>query len=113
MTLLEKLTQIRERAERATPGPWTVELSDEDCHGVYRIPEIRNLICYEPDRRKADLFEKQNAEFIAAARTDVPRLVAALKTSLSRLGDCCICENTNQCWACRSLADITRIMEAP
>ena len=53
----DELAQMRERAENATPGPWEARGFDS----------------------RSSREERANAEFIARARTDVPRLLDALE----------------------------------
>lgn len=70
-----ELAAIRERAEAATPGPWTERRNDdEDNDFLYSIDgadgqPIVKADCgvYPPD--------KEDATFIAAARSDVPALL--------------------------------------
>ena len=63
-----ELQAIKERADAATAGPWhydsysTVFLADAEA------------ICYVPDQPRS-----KNATFIAAAREDVPALVAEVE----------------------------------
>lgn len=81
MTTLERLTEIAERAERATAPPW---------HQANGVPEAivkapggaiygRNLICEatEPD-----------AAFIAHAREDVPTLCKLAREQDAALAKC-------------------------
>lgn len=68
----QELKEIEERANKATPGPWRV---DESLPNVY----IRHDGIGWPI---ASMFHtangpwKENAEFIAHARTDIPALLA-------------------------------------
>lgn len=57
MSTQERLSQIRERCERATSGPWKRELVYFEASGISR----ENI--------------KDDAEFIARAREDVPFLL--------------------------------------
>lgn len=79
MTALDRLDAIRERAERATPGPWTISLGA----GWWVVTD------------RADLFEEvastghvsddagaSDAEFIAASRDDIDALESALRKVL-------------------------------
>ena len=76
--IMARLDALRERVERATPGPWE-NYGDGD-HEVYQAveyddgdvgPYIARFVPAEDD-----------AVFIAAARTDVPRMEAALRAVL-------------------------------
>ncbi|HEY8691122.1 MAG TPA: hypothetical protein VIR57_00125 [Chloroflexota bacterium] len=68
------LVAMRARAEAATPGPWQLRLIGEQRwtvnyyeHGFsFRLAEIHGFEDHQAD-----------ADFIAAARTDVPRLLDA------------------------------------
>jgi len=68
----DELAQMRERAEEATPGPWDwttpprAELQNPD-----GVPIVRTATIGWAD--------PPDAEFIARARTDVPRLLDALE----------------------------------
>lgn len=90
----EFLAAVQARAEAATDGPWShhdfghageQEPSSIAIHtGRFDWTDLR-----DPEGTSAvawmaawDLQESRNAEFIAAARTDVPRLVAALTAGL-------------------------------
>ena len=81
--LTDLLKQISDRADKATEGPWrpyvrsgipgeyfiTSEIHDDD------FPNIVH-----------EVYEWRNTNFIAHARTDVPRLVKALAWCLDELG---------------------------
>ena len=72
----EELAAIRERAEKATPGPWHV-------YAAYSLsditPETRTCVvdCVASDGTLA----REDAEFIAHAREDIPRLLDALEAA--------------------------------
>ena len=70
----ETLARIRERADAATDGPW-MGVCDSDGY-LGRVIGPDGFGIAEDFRDDAD------AEFIAAARTDVPRLVDALEKVL-------------------------------
>ena len=73
--IIDRLDQIKGRADEATEGPWVAEYSKEqgncviphDAHSTREAVAVTRLF-----RQQAD------AEFIAAARTDVPARVDAL-----------------------------------
>lgn len=78
--IINRLDQIKGRAEKATEGPWE-HYGDGD-HEVYRHVDYDDgspgeYITWSVPR-------KADAEFIAAARTDVPALVDALIRVLDR-----------------------------
>ena len=68
------IQEIRDRADKATPGPWTPE--DANPHKPHKrfafyIPEIMSA----PSMPQYDGLTTEDAEFIAHSRADVPRLV--------------------------------------
>ena len=68
------LQEVRDRADKATPGPWTAE--DANPHKPHKrfafyIPEIMSA----PSMPQYDGLTEEDAEFIAHSRADVPRLV--------------------------------------
>lgn len=66
----EKLNAIKERAEKATPGPWN---SSGDYDGyIYSQEDTRTKIC-DDFRTQAD------EEFVKHARQDIPELVAEVE----------------------------------
>lgn len=74
MTLDQILTEIKERADKATEGPWeTTAYSEDNMLGdFYAVgPKVSYKQC------------EHDAIFVAHARTDVPRLVSALAIMLS------------------------------
>jgi hypothetical protein len=83
MLSAEELQAIRERADKATAGPWSVgDFYLDDCHtfGAWAV-ETENHIppvveCQEYPPYFVGGF---NAEFIAHARSDVPRLLALVE----------------------------------
>lgn len=84
MTLLpqSKLDEIRERAEKATKGPWTVTLYFDKSREVYdRIwgPAVLSTI-------KA-IERHENKEFIAHSRTDIPALLDMIEELQKKIGE--------------------------
>ena len=81
--LTNLLATMRGRAEAATEGPWETTASlypDETLHDhVTQSADIENDICETPRTPQGI----EDAEFIAHARTDVPRLLAALEGVLA------------------------------
>lgn len=68
---MSALEEIRDRAEAATEGPWWTPSRMEPAE-VFSGTGVGSDVCVATESTKAD------AEFIAHARTDVPRLLAAL-----------------------------------
>ena len=91
------LTEVREREQVATPGPWVLEIDYEDSGDDYKpmtpfpyafklpVPNVeRTLGNYrDNDYLYSEVCELTmgTAEFIAAARTDVSRLLAAVEAA--------------------------------
>lgn len=66
------LAAIQARADRATPAPWTHYYPGQDCVGHCVDPVAHDM---------AGLVETHaNAEFISAAREDIPALLARVRT---------------------------------
>jgi len=68
------LQEIRDRVDKATPGPWAAE--DANPHKPHKrfafyIPAIMSA----PSMPQYDGLAEEDAEFIAHSRADVPRLV--------------------------------------
>ena len=92
-------TQIRARADAATPGPWWSFFDGDD----YGICGGENSVAYDVGHK--------NAQFIAAARTDIPALcdevdalrkrAAELKACVANLVDivltCGLCNEDDDC----------------
>ena len=91
--LLARLDEIEARAAAATPGPW--KLIEEPYRGRTAsreggwLGQIVGVGSGSVVYRGPDSFEavesRHDADFIAAARTDVPALVAAVRTLQDRL----------------------------
>lgn len=86
----EVLAEIQAVADAATPGPWLVSNVNEGMREFGAFWEVANDAYYNPSADEdvpwlavhLDTGIEQDARFIAAARTDVPRLVAALTAVL-------------------------------
>lgn len=78
----EKLAEIRQRAEKATGGPWKVGHIDHSNPLILQAVEHGLIVVgFEPSDGNAEhqwLVEDADAAFIAHAREDVPLLIAAL-----------------------------------
>jgi hypothetical protein len=68
---LERVAECRERAERATKGPWEAKCSGHDY--PYIVAHGKQLACGE------DFGKMPDAEFCAHARTDIPALCATVE----------------------------------
>lgn len=95
MTAADRLDEIEARADAATDGPWITGGSIEE--GVTRFGTLNDPDDpSEPGVLLGDVAYEANAEFIAHARADVPRLVAALRAVLDMhsrdyFGECAAC----------------------
>lgn len=73
----EELEAIKARVEAATPGPW-VDMGDTFYESVCSVPGLHTgvtPICMDPEGDD----RPQDRAFIAAAREDVPALVAEVE----------------------------------
>ena len=66
---VERLAQIRERCEKATPGPWVYDVLAEEIRTAHGEPIL--------DCGRADQFDS-DGEFAAHAREDIPWLLHEL-----------------------------------
>jgi len=65
-----ELNAIKERAEKATAGPWRIGMQSPN--GLNNVGTIGGLLT-------AQTADEADAEFIAHAREDIPRLVAEIE----------------------------------
>lgn len=73
----EELQQIRERCDRATPGPWQVH--GFDVIGAERVKGQLQVIVEDNPYDGGGIREEVDVEFIAHARADIPALLSALE----------------------------------
>ena len=83
MSAADRLDQIAARAEVATTGPWSIVTEDGVILALVLTDEDDGL-WYGDSGYDAPITTEtgEDADFIAAARTDVPALVAALRAVL-------------------------------
>ncbi len=85
----EQIAAIRERAEKATPGPWGYDLN----HTVAQFSRHRDWdesvlqLPWGARGRKPTDREKANAEFAASARTDIPELCDSHTAQAQRIAE--------------------------
>lgn len=87
--LSKRLSEIRERAEAATEGPWIrtghknnpFHPDVEWTQVVERWPRETGHIAFADSISDRD---KENTEFVAHARTDVPALLRALELAIEQ-----------------------------
>ena len=85
----ERLAEIEARCNAATPGPWTLmpEMCGPDGQGVYEESGL-GIICEVGDPYpRGDNHPQENMEFIAAARADVPDLLAEVRRLRALVGE--------------------------
>ena len=90
MSTTDRLNEIEARANAATEGPWEADKYTElDPDGFY---ELARVIAPDPDDEEDYAIGvvhvgilRNDAAFIAHARTDVPALVAALRAVLEEI----------------------------
>lgn len=87
-TAREALVAVQQRADAATDGPW---MKDPDEPSIVLKPDAPGgwdgTAIATVQRDDYGLVEEANTKFIAASRTDVPRLVAALTAALDLCDD--------------------------
>ena len=77
MTIETRLAEIRARVENATEGPWSVYRGDRIGTYVTR-PDLAGVA-----REWSLTWSDADAEFIAASRTDLPALLAAVEAVMA------------------------------
>lgn len=68
-SIMQKLDEMQELCDAATPGPWEAEGS--------QVRHIDSLVAAVRDHSVSE--RRPDAEFIASARTDMPKLIGILK----------------------------------
>lgn len=99
----DPLAAIRERAEKACPGPWSVE--DRDGYITGHITAKEHTYCGNKRERRDSVtapasMTHADAAFIAAARSDVPFLlgeVDRLSGQVRAVRELCDCWETGAC----------------
>ena len=76
---LERLHEIKKRAEEATEGPW----SDEN--GIVTADKLLDRKYGEPEEVAETTQSDADAEFIANARQDIPDLIAEVERLRTKL----------------------------
>lgn len=84
--VLKYLEEVEKRCEAACPGPWRVN-SVSDGRRQSIVTSQSHPLCdlSDPFHRQCHHGTGQDAEFIAAARSDVPKLCAALRVAVNAL----------------------------
>lgn len=123
MKLEEFLAQVKAREEKATAGPWDYEPTYVYSGKIHRVklpfPEGQSHTFYScGDGKRAN----EDAEFIAHARTDIPRLVKMVEETRSMLkakgcddspawsaGTSATVTHLHGCFRCALMAELDRI----
>ena len=89
MSARKYLDEVQARADKATPGPWEVKGNGAQPYASDGIvANCETQIHNDDDEAGLESDERRgfdNADFIAAARTDVPKLAAMLRIALDAL----------------------------
>ena len=85
----ERLEQIKERAEKAVAGPWTVENPMDSpaviANGHKQAYDWDFIAHIETGKAKHSVKADRNASFIAHARQDIPDLLAEIERLTTRI----------------------------
>lgn len=73
----EMIAAIRERAERATPGPWQWEMLRRGVMGADTL--VAMAVWGDEVTEQYIAISDADAEFIAHAREDIPKLLAEIE----------------------------------
>lgn len=79
----ERIAEMRERCDKATPGPWSV---DEESGDVW-VPSIWRSVAIIEDLDLPLVNPAADRAFIAAARQDVPDLLAEVERLRARVAE--------------------------
>lgn len=74
----ERIDEIKERCDAATPGPWLQPIEDEPGAIVSAERPTASLLALDVDNM-AIFAREEDATFAAKARTDVPELLGEVK----------------------------------
>lgn len=72
----QEIEAIRERAEKATEGPWYYALNINEQTGE---PDVLPHVISDTQEVISENMYDENAEFIAHAREDIPKLLAEVE----------------------------------
>ena len=122
MTIDTRLAEIRARVENATPGPWDARQYPQGGGRVYEPDGYPLPGCFNCGENDA-VYEEGDAEFIAASRTDLPALLAAVEAVMALhkcltfpddgIGEPTACGHCdNETWPCPTIRDITAALDA-
>ena len=99
----EWLQEIERRTEKATKEPWKSWDKVEGCPivHIYLDDQGRRTTAFLAHCNSATLPNSDNSDFIARARTDVPRLLTHIRELRGALADAVRCANTD-CAECNA-----------
>lgn len=85
----EQLEAIKRRAEAATEGPWIVDHDArvDGCDHVVLLESADVAVCFLSNRSGDPDWQENNGAFIAAAREDIPALVAEVERLRAEVED--------------------------
>lgn len=78
----DRLQEIKERAEKATPGPWDSVCSSGAIRHVVRNVDHDSYCSNESNH---ETFGKYDGEFIAHSREDIPWLIREIEAAKERI----------------------------
>jgi hypothetical protein len=84
VTINDILSAIEAREKDATPGPWVQDI-DEHTYARYVVHGERIIVSESATSPSKQTGLIADWEFIAHARTDVPRLVKALRQAMDAI----------------------------
>lgn len=111
MTILEKLDEMQARCDKATPGPWRA-----DWKGTNHFELTSASSPYWLVRPEQGFERGEDLEFVAHSRTDLPRLLAALRVAVDGLASCCVNriggkeQLCGHCYSCKAIANVERAL---
>lgn len=115
MTIEQKLSEIKERCEKAAAGPWIVRKGLQWSTVYQQLPDgaTTGLPTKSPNSHVVSTHE--NVEFIAAARIDVPKLIEALEMALETMQDVrseCTSINSSPDWCINHICECIEKIQA-
>ena len=97
----QHLKKMEELCDQATPGPWHIGHVGEGGEYSASIEHYPWDIC--------DVHQRRDEVFIAQSRSDMPKLLKALRRGVSALNSVCGCTD-EQCDQCFALDEIEEIL---
>lgn len=83
-----RIEAIKARCEAATPGPWKCWHKDMDFGGSVKFTIGDAAVVREDNQRNiGPIFVKEDADFIAASREDIPYLLALIESQVAEIAE--------------------------